>query len=290
MCFADHSGMSRFLAHSIISFNCFGCSVSSVNSHLEMCGRQSPKSIQQREQAYDWCGIWTHGSYINHSCISNARRTFIGDMMIVRASRDMEAGTEITFWYDIPNGEDAMAMNEKLKQWKFVCGCALCVDARATEDFVFTERHKLIEKLKKASDVSTTRDWDMGKIERILDALNQTYAQPAEVIPRFLIWEPQLLLTRVYLDQNNTSKIMESALKVLTSLGYVVVGGDSSPTRFTIVRWGIVVDQLVETLLHIRTAFLKMSCEEDSERAKDYARTVYKIVVGEDESFEANYK
>lgn len=37
-------------------------------------------------------GVWIHASYANHSCIGNVSRAFIGDMMIVRASRDIRKG------------------------------------------------------------------------------------------------------------------------------------------------------------------------------------------------------
>jgi SET domain-containing protein len=43
------------------------------------------------------CGVWPLASYINHSCFSNVRRSFIGDMMIVRATQDLRANTELLF-------------------------------------------------------------------------------------------------------------------------------------------------------------------------------------------------
>jgi len=42
-------------------------------------------------------GIWIISSYINHSCISNCRRSFIGDMQIIRATQDLHADTELVF-------------------------------------------------------------------------------------------------------------------------------------------------------------------------------------------------
>lgn len=127
----------------------------------------------------------------------------------------------------------------------------------------------------------------MEKIERLLDALNQTYTRPVEEVPRLLLWEPQLALARIYAAQNNAGKTLESAWKVLTSLGFVVVGADSLRTRLAVVKWGLLVNYLVETFLHARSAFAAMGAMEDSRRAEEYARTAYKIIVGEDESFDA---
>lgn len=294
VCFTDYSRVSRFLVERIISFNSFGSPISSLNSHSEVCGRQSPFSNNiNEERAYNSCGIWTHASYINHSCISNARRAFIGNMMIVRASCDIGAGTEISFRYknpdEYPDARSTKDLDEIFKNWGFVCGCALCLDARATNAVVFKKRRKLRADLKRVFGSSAIRRNEMRRIEHLLDEMNQTFTQPAEVVPRFLLWEPQLALTRIYVAQNNASKTMESAVKVLSSLGHIVIGADSSQTPFTIVRWGMQVDHLVETLLHIKATFAAMGFREDSERAKEYAKTVYKIVVGENVSFQANY-
>lgn len=204
--------------------------------------------------------------------------------MIVRASRDMEAGTEITFWYKSPDDISRKDMDEAHKHWGFVCACAICLDARATSAVILRKREKLVEDLKRVFNPLATE-----KIVRLLDTLNQTYTQPAEDVPRLLLWDPQLALTRIYASQKKACKSMESAVKVLTSLGFVVVGADSSQTLFTIVRWGFLVDNLVETFLHLRAAFTAMKAMKDSARAEEYARTTYKIVVGEDESFDATY-
>lgn len=209
--------------------------------------------------------------------------------MIVRASRDMEAGTEVTFWYHSPDGLSAKELHEKHKHWGFVCGCAICLDARGTDAVVHRKRRKLMEDLARVFNSAALLPFQTEKIERLLDTLNQTYSQPAEDVPRLLLWDPQLALARIYMAQNKAGKSLESAAKVLTSLGFVVVGADSSHTNFAIVRWGLLVDHLVETFLHIRTAFTARGAREDSERAEEYARTAYKMIVGEDVSFNATY-
>jgi hypothetical protein len=280
--------MPRFLVDRIISFNVFGCPTSSLTSHAETLNQfPSPTNKTTEEKAHHSCGIWTQASYINHSCASTARRAFIGNMMIVRASRDLEPGTEITFWYHSPVGNSATDLQEKLKHWGFVCGCPICLDARATSAAVVTKRRKLLEDLKRVFNSSALHRVQMEKIERLLDALNQTYTRPVEEVPRLLLWEPQLALARIYAAQNNAGKTLESAWKVLTSLGFVVVGADSLRTRLAVVKWGLLVNYLVETFLHARSAFAAMGAMEDSRRAEEYARTAYKIIVGEDESFDA---
>lgn len=282
--------VDTFLVERIVALNVFGCPVSSLDSHNERCGRLSLLHGRSGdEKAHHSCGIWRHASYINHSCMSNARRAFIGNMMIVRASRDLEAGTEITFWYHSPDANSVKDLDKKLKHWGFTCRCALCLDARATDMNVFQKRQRLIGSLKREFEKSALPIKSAESIEHLLDALNQTYKKPAETVPRLLIWDPQLALTRLYAMKHKAGKTVESAAKVLTSLGFVVVGADSSQTCFAIVKWGLLVDHLVEAFEHLETAFAAMGALEDSERAKKCAKTTYRILVGEDESFQKTY-
>jgi hypothetical protein len=50
------------------------------------------------------------------------------------------------------------------------------------------------------------------------------------------------------------------------------------------------LDSLIEAFLHARTAFEALHAWDDSKRAEEYARIVYRIVIGEDTSFESTYK
>ncbi|KAI9767247.1 MAG: hypothetical protein M1840_005847 [Geoglossum simile] len=276
--------VDTFLVERIISFNVFGCPVSSLAFRTKA---PIPATKTREQKAHHSCGIWVHASYINHSCTSNARRAFIGNMMIVRASRDMEAGTEITFWYHSPDGTSAKDFQEKLRHWGFVCRCAICLDARATDPVIVMKRRKLVGDLEQVLNLPALHRVQMKKIERLLDILDRTYTQPAEDVPRLLIWAPQLALAHIYAAQDKAGKSIELVGKVLTSLGFAFVGTDSSHTRFAIIRWGLLVDSLVETFLCARTAFAEMGAREDSRRAEEYARTTYKIIVGEDTSFNA---
>jgi hypothetical protein len=205
-------------------------------------------------------------------------------MMIIRAARDLEAGSELTFWYQIPDGTSFEKLQEKLKQWKFVCDCAMCNDAKKTKATVVAERKRLNAQMEKLAQLRTI---PTEKFERLLEALNATYIRPATDVPRLLLWAPQLLLIRTYTERSNVTKSLEWTSKVLASLGFVVVGANSSSTTFEIERWGLVLNHVVEIFLHARTAFEALGCPNDSKQAAEYAKVAYKIVVGENSSFES---
>lgn len=74
---------------------------------------------------YYGIGLWVLACFINHSCIPNARRTHVGDYVLVHASRDLKAGEEITFaYFDVlsPLGK----RKEMSKSWGFDCDCKRC--------------------------------------------------------------------------------------------------------------------------------------------------------------------
>ncbi|KAF1350508.1 hypothetical protein EJ07DRAFT_159641 [Lizonia empirigonia] len=275
--------VDTFLVEQIMSFNVFGCPQSSLTTH-----RNSITDKSNKATAYHSCGIWTQASFINHSCTSNARRSFIGDMMIVRATQDLEPGTEITFWYQIPEG-DPKKMQEKLRNWQFTCTCAICDNDKATGAAVFAERAKLMKELKRSFGQAPPHTAKLGKVVRLLENLKNTYSRPMDEVPRLMLWDPQALLMRIYMSEGNVLKVLESFQQVLTLLGFIVTGADSTSVPFRIVKWGLLVDYLIEVFLQARSTFETIGAKNDSKTAELYARVAYKMVVGEDTSFESTY-
>ncbi|KAH6642926.1 hypothetical protein C7974DRAFT_386403, partial [Boeremia exigua] len=275
--------VDTFLVEKIMGFNVFGCPLSSLETHKSTAANDS-----KTQAAYHSCGIWTQASYINHSCMQNARRSFIGDMMIVRATRDLQPGEEITFWYHMPSGEPLKAQ-EKLKNWQFVCDCAICQDDATTEATVHAERKKLLKELQQVFQPSPQQNLKLGKAKRLLKALNDTYQRSMDEVPRLLVWDPQALLTRIYLVQGKIEKALGSFQQTLSLLGFSVAGADCTPEPFRIVRWGLFVDHLIEAFLQAREAFMAIGSWGDSETARVYAKVAFKIVVGEDGAFESMY-
>ena len=76
---------------------------------------------------------------------------------------------------------------------------------------------------------------------------------------------------------------------MFTSLGFKISGMDTTSNRYAVVEWGFFVDTLVEAFLIAGNIFASLARNEDSKQAKEYAKVAYKIVVGEDTSFEATY-
>lgn len=230
-------------------------------------------------------------SYINYSCFSNVSRAFIGDMMLVHAQRDMPAGTELVWWYNIPRGRDYEETQSVLSQnWGFKCSCVICLDLKITPAKLLRRREVLLGDLYAAAEAPG--GIDVAKGERLLEAIEKTYKAPPDRVPRLALWDPYLLLTRIYQVQDRPEKVVTLSLKLLASLGFIIRGGQPrglpAEPPLEVVEWGVVVDSVVETWLHLWMAYATVAptlCEA----AEKYAKTAYRIVVGEDDTFDESY-
>lgn len=264
---------------SVVALNAFGCPLtSSIDHHRELIFSEGERP------AFRSTGVWCQASYINHSCTSNARRAFIGDMMIMRATRDMEADTEITFWYKSPVNSTHQEVQNILDHWGFTCDCALCKDGRATPSNIAAKRRELRQKLKKAFD-HAERTNQTKQIEHLLHTLKGTYKHPSSDVPRMELWEPQMALGQLYAETNKPTKCLEWLAQALTSLGFNVSGADSSATSFAITKWGLMIDHIVMLFTLAKKSFVVIGNMSKAAKAEQYARTCFKIVVGEDTSF-----
>lgn len=113
-------------------------------SELNGFGCPSIRSgVDGEDQEYrESSGIWLRASYMNHSCIPNTFRAFIGDMMIVRAASDIKAGEEILTSYT-PTMAPFPKRKKKLSSWGFQCDCRLCLVERKLPASVFAGRDRL---------------------------------------------------------------------------------------------------------------------------------------------------
>ncbi len=241
---------------------------------------------QNEPASHHTCGIFIEASYINHSCYSNARRTFIGDMQIVRATRNIPAGSEIFFWYAIPGPDHTYEKTqEKLKHWAFQCTCAICQQSKKTKKNVSCKRLPLLEDFEAAFGSPT--GGNLPKAERLLNAIEKTYSEPASDVPRLALWLPYLLLTQTYSSKKQQEKVIETAWKVLTSLGFTIKRQDplSLKSPFGIEQWGLMADCLIEVWVHLWTAYAQVA-PDLCKKAEEYAKITYKICIGEDVTFD----
>ena len=210
-------------------------------------------------------------------------------MQIVRATRDIPAGSEIFFYYTIPEPNDTYEKTqEKLRNWGFQCTCAICQHKKKTKKNVLNKRNNLLEDLKIA--LGSQEGPNLPKAERILLAIEKTYSEPANDVPRLALCSPYFLLTRIYSAKNQQDKVIETAWKVLMSLGFTIKKQDplSLKSPFEIEQWGLMEDCLIQTWVHLWTAYAHVA-PDLCNKAEGYAKITYKICMGGDDTFDDKY-
>ncbi len=123
-------------------------------------------------------GLWVRAAYINHSCVPNAEREFVGDLMVVRATRDIAVGEQIFHSYD--QSADYEARQKVLMAtWGFDCGCALCAAEKGDEPAGRETRRALA---KEAEEFMRVTRWPAGRLaivkgRRLARSIQDTYGE-----------------------------------------------------------------------------------------------------------------
>jgi hypothetical protein len=80
-------------------------------------------------------GLYLAASRFNHSCSPNAAQSFHGQKLIIRATRDIPCGEEVTISY-IDTGQPTHVRRHELSEsYQFLCNCAKCCVADPYEGF-----------------------------------------------------------------------------------------------------------------------------------------------------------
>lgn len=267
----------RFLAHEIRTLNSFGCPMpSSVTKNM---------SEQGALESSSGVGIWVMPAIMNHSCrgAGSARRSFIGDMMVVRASRDIKKGEEITQTY-LHVGDVSARREALLKSWGFLCNCSLCVVESEETPGVRNDRQRQLAVILSLGSAGQTSSVLLQRLSRLIRSLEDTYTKPATEQPRHVLFEAlQHLATFQLGDPDGFLKTSERSLE---ALGYKI--GESEGRAF-IAQHGSISNSLLE-LFHQCSEVCAASGK--LLKAKSYyeiAASFWEVILGEKESFYENH-
>lgn len=237
-------------------------------------------------------GFWTHASYVNHSCLPNTIRTFIGDIRFMRAVRDISAGEELTNQYVAPD-IDIIDRQETLRTtWGFECDCQLChVDGDITED---TRKNRLrqFEQLKsmvlKLSEKGPPTITSLKKIARTLRELEALYSPSAsdsrqgedryKRLPRLALVHPTLFLTEAWRRVKNVDRTIEYALKLLRNFG-IIVNVEGKELNMEI-KAGLVNVETVRALSYLAESYTIQGEKELAKQCLEKAKTWYVTIAG----------
>lgn len=286
-----HPIVDSFLASKIMTLNCFGA----PRTTFEVLSK-SMKNEQRPEQehsGFSTAGVWIKASYVNHSCIGNCRRSFIGDMQIVRATRDLEAGTELLFAYRAAQELDSYEdVQSGPKFWGFTCDCALCEARRTTPEQQLEKRKGYIKSLR--SILTTPDTMSLAQGARLISRVKGTYpaSYPASV-PRLELFTPCFSVAMEHAERCDAVKSADMLLEGLKALGYEITvvwplwtrdAAGPLSSQFEIKKWGLADDRVPWALFNLH-AVSEFIAPKLSQRILEYTQTAYSMVIGEKETF-----
>ena len=156
-------------------------------------------------------------------------RTFIGDVHFLRATRDIEAGEELTNQYVPPEIDIDDRQQKYQTTWGFTCDCELCeidgsvsVELRKQRLDKFEEMKGMVMKLGERGTSITS----IKKIARALKELEALYSPPGEAdpyenLPRLALVHPTLFLTEAWRGVKNVERTVDYATKLLRNFGFI---------------------------------------------------------------------
>lgn len=213
------------------------------------------------------------------------RRSFIGDMQIVRTTRDLQAGTELEFAYRQAEPMESYDETQKqLASWSFTCDCVLCESKKEASKDSLKIREKLMTKLtgilKCQAPLNTT------KALALLKKIDKTYASGTTI--KMEIWDPYFALGASLLQSGNLVDAVSTFVRGLEALGFVITacppGQDAEEAKFIVSGWGLVNEFVPWAFVNIHRAYKGLESGLCS-GARVYAETTYAMVVGEKETF-----
>ncbi|KAF3067402.1 Protein unc-45 like protein B [Daldinia childiae] len=283
--------VDTFLIVKTIQLNSFGAPRTSYKSTMLAMVNQSGEQTE-KSAGYTTCGIWPIASRINHSCVTNCYRTFIGDMQIVRATQDLKADTELHFMYRSPGlNETYDQTQKKLKGgWGFACNCALCFYKKSTPQSTIKKREALFLSLNLLLQ-SGFSPAQLSRARKMMEDLEKTYTAERDAPPVV-----RSELSRYYfaagndlIPRNKLIDGLEMILKGLETLGYVVEArpprdmGAGKNAVIEIKRWGEADENILWALTSMMQAYGVLA-PELCNTVKGYANIIYSICCGESET------
>jgi hypothetical protein len=142
----------------------------------------------EKERGGKSAGLWIVASYMNHSCVPNAEKEYIGDLMVLRATRHIKAGDEVIHSYVQVDSDFEGRRKSLLEVWGFVCDCGLCVAEMGDEESVREKRRRLEREAEALMDEKGGSRLAVVKIRKLVKDIEGTYTGKRwEGIPRLAV-------------------------------------------------------------------------------------------------------
>ncbi|KAK3309870.1 uncharacterized protein B0T15DRAFT_16507 [Chaetomium strumarium] len=269
-----------FLVERIRTTNCFSAPRATV--------LDTAPSAPEGQQAK---GLWLHASRMNHSCVPNTMRSFLGDLLISRATRDITEGEELFQQY-IPVKPLPDVRNEKFKEgWGFECDCVLCVGERRSPEAMLAKRKEVLAAVEKLCNKKLPRrelipEATIRNVDRLMKQLEDAHEPEVyDGLPRLTLIYPCNWLVAAHRGRKNYAKVVKYALKVLRNFGFRVPDDGSAvwDPRDMYTKSGnasLMTVHVVAALRNLAEAYKALGYDEMAGKCIEAAEFGYLMVTG----------
>ncbi|USW52282.1 Putative SET domain, tetratricopeptide-like helical domain superfamily [Septoria linicola] len=205
--------VDTYQVHSALDLNGFSCS--SVAS-----------SVPETDEGARPTGVWLISSAINHCCIGNVSRTFVGDLLLLRANRHIQAGEEIVMRYQNPKTSIAEFHDTLQKTWGFTCECELCAAELKVPGYQRNIRASAINQVAALMEEHPVLEYSppslnvIGHVEQLRDQIQNTYSDILfKTLPKPALHMVHLWLCMAYATQGMSDAVLNTAQRVFRDLG-----------------------------------------------------------------------
>lgn len=280
--------VDTFRVQCIAELNAFECPRVKSSDREETIGEDGDGSPSSGS------GIWLQASYANHSCLPNGMRAFIGDMMVVRASRSIQAGEEIFMRYTDPGQPFSKRQKRMSDQYGFACGCDLCQAEQKVPKSVMEKHARLRKKIvefRAANHLTSSNFRTVPRAKRteakmLLQQIRETYPQAIfDRLPRLDCTEIGLWNGRAGTEEAKVG--LNTFLGVLRDTGYSVTVKDGHVEVDR--EFALPMEITVHSALYASQALAAMGNGSAANTLKDLAKDVYITRCGTMAGFEAKF-
>ncbi|KLO12661.1 hypothetical protein SCHPADRAFT_915546 [Schizopora paradoxa] len=268
--------------------------------------------ITGASSVFSGVGLWPASArpHLPHACTPNTSRSFLGDVLILRACRDLKSGEGLTVSHVHP----ALPLEERRAELVRpgtrlgACECAFCAIEEKEGNEMRARRVELVQRVKTLSDkapaerlrTDAARDDSAGpsndsvkeiarSVEGLCDTLESTYSQrehPAHVQPRFALLEPlsYLFACYLYLGPTHTEDAMRANARYFAALGfefeYTDVGAGAGGGDVVVRRHGYYHPLIVKTLVQQSSVCWQLGKKRTADAWRRIAENSMEIVAG----------
>jgi hypothetical protein len=229
-------------------------------------------------------GLWRHAAYVNHACLPNSNRSFIGDMLISVATTNIKAGTELSQIYQPPKAVFT-ARAEQFRNWGFVCGCALCDGEKKSPMEMHAKRYAILADIEafiiKRDPQKHWPDSALRTVEKWARQLEEIHEPEIYGnLPRLTLVWPSMWLVHAYRTRKNHGKTVKWALHALRNFGFLTPLKDGAIHVYKDEYNAVTTFEVVKAMKYASDAYSAMGQKELAAQALGGAKLGFKTLMG----------